>query len=100
MLCALEMQSGPSSNGASVACDVGSLSWEDLNVYFIRCLDKEMPRMVRSFPKAEKVKCHKPGRLTKRLGAPEAEIAGQVVGRDGFFQGMWETVCSCFALSS
>lgn len=73
-------------------CDV--LNWEDLNVYFIRCLDKEMPRMVRSFPKAVKVKYHKPGRLVQRLGALEAEISGQVFGRDGFFQGMWGTVCS------
>lgn len=48
MLCALERQSGHSGNGVSVACDVGSLSWEDLNVYFTRCPDKGMLKMVRS----------------------------------------------------
>lgn len=45
-------------------------------------------------PKTVKVKCHKPGRLTQKLGALEAEISGQVVGRDGVFQGMWETMDS------
>lgn len=36
----LEIQSGPSSNGVCVACDIGGLSWDELNDYFFGCPDK------------------------------------------------------------
>lgn len=87
--CVLEIQSGPSSDVMSVACDVDGPGWEGLNDYFIGCLGKDSS-------KAVKVEVPQTGWMMQRLMALEAETSGQVVGRDGFFQGVWERMCSRF----